>query len=245
MFQIVNATFSRFYNHSENLAIDEVIASFKGRVIFKEYLPKKLERFGIKIFKLCDSTGYTYGMKVYLGKDRQRTEQHVTATHATVTELTRNIRHGHKLYMNNFCSPELFDDLAEKDLLLWHCRPNRRGMPQDLEPNTKKLKREYIRVRTRAYLTGILWLDKRDICMLTNIHNAPAEGNFCNEGGKAIKPQIVMDYNHHMGYVDKGERIANSYSNSRRTFKWTNKLFFHLLDLAILNSYILHSSCGV
>ena len=30
----------------------------------------------------------------------------------------------------------------------------------------------------------------------------------------------------------------------RRTFKWKKKLFFHLLDLAILNTYILHSSCG-
>jgi len=43
--------------------------------------------------------------------------------------------------------------------------------------------------------------------MLTNIHNVAAEGNFCNEGGKALKPQIVTDYNHHMGYVDKGDRI--------------------------------------
>ena len=79
--------------------------------------------------------------------------------------------------------------------------------------------------------------------MLTNIHSAPAEDNFCNEGGKAIKPQIMMDYNNHMGYVDKGDKMANSYSISRRTFKWTKKLFFHLLDLTILNSYILHSSC--
>ena len=77
---------------------------------------------------------------------------------------------------------------------------------------------------------AILWQDKTDICMLTNIHNAPAEGNFCNEEGKAIKPQTVMDYNHHMGCVDKGDRMANSYSISRRTFKWTKKLFFHLLD---------------
>jgi len=90
----------------------------------------------------------------------------------------------------------------------------------------------------------ILWWDKRDVCMLTNIHNAPSEGNFCNAGGKVIKPQIVMDYNHHMGYVDKGDRMANSYSISWCTFKWTKKLFFHLLDLAILNSYILHSSRG-
>jgi hypothetical protein len=62
--------------------------------------------------------------------------------------------------------------------------------------------------------------------MLTNIYSASAEGIFCNERGKAIKPQIVMDYNHHMGYVDKGDRMANSYSISRRTLKWTKKLFF-------------------
>jgi len=91
---------------------------------------------------------------------------------------------------------------------------------------------------------AILWRDKRDVCMLTNIHSAPAEGDFCNEAGKAIKPQIVMDYNHHMGYVEKGDRMAISCFISRHTFKWTKKLFFHLLDLAILNSYILHSSCG-
>ena len=173
--------------------------------------------------------------------------QHVTATHTSVRELTRKIEErGHKSYMDNFFpSPELFDDLVKKPI---YCcgtvRPNRGGMPQDLRPKMTKLKRGDIRIRTRADLTAILWRDKRDICMLTNIHNAPARSNICKEGGKAIKPQIVMDYNHHMGFVDKGDRMANSYSISRRTFKWIKKLFFHLLDLAILNSYILHSSCG-
>ena len=146
---------------------------------------------------------------------------------------------------NFFSSPELSDDLAKKQI---YCcgsvRPNRRGMPQDLALKTTKLKRGDIRVRTRADLTAILWRDKTDICMLMNIHNAPAEGNLCNEGGKAIEPIIVTDYNQHMGYVDKGDRMANSYSISRRTFKWTKKWFFHLLDLTVLNSYIFHSSCG-
>ena len=80
--------------------------------------------------------------------------------------------------------------------------------------------------------------------MLTNIHDVPAEGNFSSEEGKAIELQIVMDYNRHMGYVDKCDRMAVCYSISLRTFKWKKKLFFHLLDLAIPNSYILHSSCG-
>jgi hypothetical protein len=49
----------------------------------------------------------------------------------------------------------------------------------------------------------------------------------------------VEDYSHHIGYVDKGGRMAISYSISHQTWKWIEKLFFHLLDLAILIGYIL------
>jgi len=86
------------------------------RVIVKQCIPNKRKRFGIKIFKLCDSTEYTYDMKAYLGKERKRTAQHVTATHAKGTEMTRKTEgRGHKLYMDNFfSSPELFDNLVMK-----------------------------------------------------------------------------------------------------------------------------------
>jgi hypothetical protein len=91
---------------------------------------------------------------------------------------------------------------------------------------------------------AVVWKDKRVVHMLTNIHNPPAEGNFCDEKGNAIKPLVVEDYDRHMGYVDKGDRMANSYLISCCTWKWTKKLFFHMLDLAVLNSYILLFSCG-
>jgi hypothetical protein len=81
--------------------------------------------------------------------------------------------------------------------------------------------------------------------MSTNIHNAPVKGNFCNEGGKAIKPQTVMDYIHHMGYVDRSGRMGNSYSTDWHKLKWIKKLFFHLLALDILKSCNPHSNCGV
>jgi len=247
LFDILNEKFSKFYSPSEHLAVDEVIVKYKGRVIFRQYIPKKHKRFGIKIYKLCDETGYTYNMTVYLGRDRQRTAQHLTATHATVSQLTEKIQgRGHKLYMDNyFSSPDLFNDLATKQI---YCcgtvRPNRKGMPQDFGPKRMTLKRGDLQVRTRGDLTTILWKDKRDVRILTNIHDPPAEGNFCDSNGKAIKPQIVADYNRHMGYVDKGDRMANSYSINRRTWKWTKKLFFHLFDLTILNSHILYSSLG-
>jgi hypothetical protein len=38
--------------------------------------------------------------------------------------------------------------------------------------------------------------------------------------------------------------MVNSYGIARRTWKWTKKLFFHFLDMTILNAYLLYKSCG-
>jgi len=34
---------------SEHLAVDEVTVKFKGRIIFRQYIPKKRKHIGIKI----------------------------------------------------------------------------------------------------------------------------------------------------------------------------------------------------
>ena len=143
LFEILRTNFAKFYSPSEHLVVDEVIVKLKGRVIFKQYIPKKRKRFGIKVYKLCDSSSYTYDMDVYLGKDRQRVAQHLTTTHATVTNLTRRVEGvGHKLYMDKFFSPpNLYDDLIQKKI---YCcgtvRLNRQGMPKDLKHKTLRLK---------------------------------------------------------------------------------------------------------
>ena len=105
--------YAKLYNLSENLTGDEVIVKFSRRVIFRQYIPKKRKHFGIKIYKLCDEAGYTCVMRVYLGKDSQSATDGMTATHATVRQLTRRVEGlGHKLFMDNFfSSPRLFDDL--------------------------------------------------------------------------------------------------------------------------------------
>ena len=143
LFEIIRTNFSKYYNPTEHLAVDEVIVKFKGKILFKQYIPKKRKRFGIKMFKLCDSTGYTCDMSVYLGKDRQRAAQHLTATHATVTNLTRRVEgFGHKLYMDNFfSSPDLYDDLAQKKIfLLWDARLHKKGDAQG--PHTQDTETE-------------------------------------------------------------------------------------------------------
>jgi hypothetical protein len=77
------------------------------------------------------------------------------------------------------------------------------------------------------------------------MHNPPAtEGNFCDEHGNALKPQIVQDYNQHMDYTDKGDSLTNSFSIQQQTWKWTKKLLFHLLNMIIMNSFLLPTPCG-
>ena len=170
------------------MAVDEVIVKFKGRVLFKQYIPKKHKSFGIKMFKLCNSTGYTYDMNVYLSKERQRAEQHLTATHSTVTSLTKGVEgFGHKLYMDSFfSSPDLYNDLAQKEILCCGTvRPYRKNMSKDLRPKTLRLTRGDIHVRTRGDLSVVVWEDKRDVRLLINIHDPPREGNYCDERDKA------------------------------------------------------------
>ena len=111
----MNNKFCELYNLTEHLAVDKVIVLYKGRVIFLQYIPKKHKRFGIKIYKLCDSLGYTYDMSVYLGKQRQHVTAQITATHRTVLQVVRRVEGlGHKIFMDNyFTSPALFDDLFQ------------------------------------------------------------------------------------------------------------------------------------
>jgi hypothetical protein len=39
LFEIITVNFSKFYNPSEHLAVDEVIVKFKGRVVCKQFIP--------------------------------------------------------------------------------------------------------------------------------------------------------------------------------------------------------------
>jgi len=201
-FNILNHAYPKFYNPLEHLAVEEVIVKFHCRVIFRQYSPKKKKRFGIKIYKLCDESGYTYDMRVYLGKDSRSATDDMTATHATVRHLTCTVEGlGHKLFMDNFfSSPRLFDNLLRHKIhLCGAVLPNRKDMPSDFRPKKLKLTKGDVQVRTRGNLTVLAWKDRRDVYMLTNMDPPPEEGNFCDDSKRAVKPQIVARYNRQHG----------------------------------------------
>jgi len=45
-------------------------------------------------------------------------------------------------------------------------------------------------------------------------------------------------------FVDKSDRMVNSYGIACRTWQRTKKLFFHVTDMTILNAFFIHKSCS-
>ena len=51
-------------------------------------------------------------------------------------------------------------------------------MPPDLQMNKLKLERCDIPVQTRGQLTAVMWKDKREDYMMTDMDQLPAKGSF-------------------------------------------------------------------
>lgn len=96
-------------------------------------------------------------------------------------------------------------------------------------------------------LLAMKWMDKRVVSMLSTAHKGSkqdvsivAPKNPAND--PILKPNVIVDYTKHMGAVDRADHYISSYQFMRRSKKWYRKVFFWLLEVSIVNSYLLHSA---
>ncbi|GFU02069.1 piggyBac transposable element-derived protein 4 [Trichonephila clavipes] len=60
-----------------------------------------------------------------------------------------------------------------------------------------------------------------------------------------LKPKIVVDYNDTMGGIDRAHQNLASYAIPRKyKKKYYRKIFFHIFDQCIWNSYVLYKKIG-
>ena len=83
------------------------------------------------------------------------------------------------------------------------------------------------------------WKDRREVLMLNSFLPHSME-NFVsnNPNNTRQKPKSVLLYNSKMGGVDYIDQTLAPYESLRKSLKWYKKLAFHLIDLAVYNSYI-------
>lgn len=123
-------------------------------------------------------------------------------------------------------------------------RANRKGQPKNqiLDKHFQKGESE-----NRVSSTGISWIkwkDNRCIQFLSNYHD-PDHISTCSRKTKDRSkiiiqcPQAVKDYNQHMGYIDHADMLKSCYQINRKSRKWWHRIFFHFVDVAVCNSFIL------
>jgi len=66
----LNTKFQSLYLPGQNITIDESLTLWRGRFSFRQYIPLKSSKFGIKSYELCKSSlGYLWSFIIYTGKD--------------------------------------------------------------------------------------------------------------------------------------------------------------------------------
>lgn len=53
------------------------------------------------------------------------------------------------------------------------------------------------------------------------------------------QPEVFHMYNQYMNAVDRSDQILATHNVQRKCMRWWKTLFFHLIDIAVVNSYIL------
>ncbi len=212
----------------------------------------KHTKWGLKFFVLTDVNGYTIDIKLYIGKSKFASGKGLS--YDVVTSLVNKdfLGSGYIIYCHNFyTSPLLFRHLGQQGFgACGTYKQGRAGVPSTQENALhKRSPRGSIRWIRESDLLFVKWMDTREVSICTNIHpvysgETVLRWQKTDEGPHQMmpvpKPTAVAEYNKYIGRVDRSDQILGTNSVNRKTKKWYITVFQHFLDIAVLNSYIIH-----
>ena len=240
----------RLYDPHQTNSIDEAMVGFKGRSTLKQYMPMKPTKRGFKIWCRCDSTnGYTCSFQVYTGKVEGATEVNLGSRVVLVMSETI-LDQGYHLYFDNFFScPDLALKLLErKTYSIATARTNRKHFPRELQPAASALPRGQ-HVSSLVFdgkVQCLVWKDKKAVAFINTICDpnettTVARRNLDGSQTQVSCPSAVKHYNANMGGVDLADQKRKAYTCTKKSKKWYMRLFWYLIDIAIVNAHILEA----
>ena len=163
---------------------------------------------------------------------------------------------GHCLFIDNFyTSPKLLHDLlVAQTYCTGTIQSNRKNFPKELVPSGMNVVPGNFWFATTILsneggvlgeMVAVWWRNHRDVLVLSTMHNTSTTTVLKRSKGGHEKqplacPTIIEDYNLFMGGVDLTDQHLSYYSlTTRKTLNWWIKGFWRLVDISIINSWII------
>ena len=236
------------------VAIDERMVKSRHRSGFRQFIKDKPPKWGIKLWVLADSSNsYTVDFNIHIGKAAGQTiGEHGLGYDVVMRLMAPYFGKGYHLFVDNFYSTlTLFKHLYDQGVAATGTiLPSRRSFPPAL-----KNSQEWAKGRERGSMRWVRdppclvpqWVDNKVVSMITTVGNANEQGQVTRRvrtdgrwGEILVKqPQIFKTYNMKMNAVDRSDQILSAFSTRRKCVRWWKTSFFHLIDIAVVNSFIL------
>jgi hypothetical protein len=231
----------------ENVCIDEQMVPFKGHLDIKQYMKNKPCKWGIKVFLLCGSSGLVYDGFIYQGRTNYLVETY-GVTGATVVQLSQRIPShlNHKLYADNyFTSIPLIRYLSSQGICFAGTARQDRLLGCPLSKMNKKERGSIEEVvSAEGDIVVTQWMDNRVVLMASNfvgkgsVDQVRRWSKVEKDYVHVNRPEVIKLYNASMGGVDKMDFLIQLYRIFIRSRKWTLRVIFHFVSIAINNSWL-------
>ncbi|XP_023213628.1 piggyBac transposable element-derived protein 4-like [Centruroides sculpturatus] len=234
--------FQKYFTPSEYLTVDEQLLAFRGKCSFRQYIPSKPAKYGIKMFALCDvKTAYTVSLEPYLGKQPDGPYCFSTNAQDVVERLVTPVQGTNRNITgdNWFTSVSLVKALKAKKLTyVGTIRKNRREVPA-----------EFLYMRNRALHSSIFGFESnctmvsycpkknKAVLLISSMH---FDDKIDESTGQAQKPEIITFYNMTKTGVDVVDQLCERNNVARITRRWPMVMFFNLLNIAAINTFVIY-----
>lgn len=230
------------------MSVDESMIPFKGRSSLKQYMPMKPVKRGYKVWCLADSkTGFISKFQIYSGKEKKSSDSEKGLGERVVLKLTEDLEGRNCLvaFDNFFTSVSLLEKLYEKQIYsVGTVRKDRAEIPEMMKRKDKLQRGEFL-FETSGIVAATKWQDSKPVTLLTTAvspKDITTVQRKNKDGTRATVycPKVVEIYNKYMGGVDKFDQKKERYAIGRRSLKWWHRIFYFLIDLSVVNSFILY-----
>lgn len=226
------------YKAGSYVAIDEQLLGFRGRCPFRMYIPSKPNKYGIKTVMICDAqTKYMIDAEPYIGKGSNTNDEplgmyYVKTLTKTLWGSNRNVT------MDNwFTSVPLTQELLKapyKLTIVGTLRANKKEIPPELLNNKQRpIGSSMFCYDGNCTMVSYKPKNNKNVLLLSTTHGT---GTLAPSG----KPNIIEFYNSTKGAVDTFDQMCGNMSCSRKTQRWPLCYFFGILDMSVINSYVIY-----